>query len=268
MSFITQFITSPRFTFETDLDTLTVQDVVNGLRLQEYSFTGMSYPSLLNASGKQVLGGGALVGITYQGLNHELAFASERAPAHVGSITTADTTIEPRVIPSLDVIDITATFETDGVVAGSFVINYTDRSVADVIEVVSETQLRVNVPMNGSDNLYDLADVIHVFNIQTKRVQGGNTTAVDDLGGSIDPVHGTFGVLALIEQATSAALLDPDGLSTSITDTALLRKLLTNRAEITVNGDSTRTIDLYDDDQTTIIETLTISATGLTRTNP
>ncbi len=54
---------------------------------------------------------------------------------------------------------------------------------------------------------------------------------------------------------------------------ALIRKILLNRAETTVNAGpappaGSKSVDFYDDDQTTIIEAITISADGLSRSNP
>jgi len=46
-----------------------------------------------------------------------------------------------------------------------------------------------------------------------------------------------------------------------------VRKVLTNRAETTDIGGA-KQIDFYDDDAATIIDSITISADGLTRTNP
>ena len=54
---------------------------------------------------------------------------------------------------------------------------------------------------------------------------------------------------------------------------ALIRKILLNRALTTENLGPTppagsKTVDFYDDDHTTIIDSITISANGLERTNP
>ena len=56
-------------------------------------------------------------------------------------------------------------------------------------------------------------------------------------------------------------------------DADIIRKALLNRAETTENAGpappaGSKTVDFYDDDQTTIIESIEISADGLSRTNP
>lgn len=49
---------------------------------------------------------------------------------------------------------------------------------------------------------------------------------------------------------------------------AYVRKILTNRAVTTNLGGGAKRVDFYDDDGTTIIDSITISADGLERTNP
>lgn len=50
-------ITSPQ-------DTLTCQDLINAIREEEASATGIQYPKIANASGKESLGAGVEVGMT------------------------------------------------------------------------------------------------------------------------------------------------------------------------------------------------------------
>jgi len=47
-----------------------------------------------------------------------------------------------------------------------------------------------------------------------------------------------------------------------------VRKVLTNRSVETAIGGGAKRIDFYDDDGTTVIDSITISADGLERTNP
>lgn len=220
MSLVTQFATSPRVSFEDSAVEVTLQTVINELRLVEYSWQGMSQPPLLNAEGKADLGGGLLTGITYTGQDGQLAFASQRTPVETGTVTTPNTaTVNRSGFDSLRVIDSTATFQAALVVPGSFILNWTDQSIASVLQVVSETELIVEVPEQGSDNQYGSGDVYSVFNIVKRTVRDGNTVAVDDLAIAIDPVLGTFGTYVVIEKATSAALLAP-------ADLLLTRELL------------------------------------------
>lgn len=52
--------------------------------------------------------------------------------------------------------------------------------------------------------------------------------------------------------------------------TEIVRKALLNRAETTLDspGPGQKTVDFYDDDQTTVVDSIEISADGLSRTNP
>ena len=84
--------------------------------------------------------------------------------------------------------------------------------------------------------------------------------------GIVVPTLGAFTVLAVIELTADARFL-------SSADAELMRKVFLNRAVTTVNpGPSppagTKTIDFYDDDQVTVIDSVEISADGNVRTNP
>jgi len=60
---------------EVDGDSITIQSLVNQIRNWEDNQANLTYPSLLSASGKEDLGGGASVGITAKLENAKLKFA-------------------------------------------------------------------------------------------------------------------------------------------------------------------------------------------------
>jgi len=110
-------------------------------------------------------------------------------------------------------------------------------------------------------------EIINGFQIEfedgqyTVRLDGSNNNLFEE--GVI--VHNQVSIVP----TNSAGLIRVSDLS----DAALLRKVFLNRAETTLNAGPTppagsKTIDFYDDDQTTIIDSLLISADGDTRTNP
>lgn len=73
----------------------------------------------------------------------------------VGSATTADAVGET-------LTDTTATFQTNGVRAGDFVVNTTDNSWAVVLSVTSETVLEHTTLVDGTDNDWDITDAFIV----------------------------------------------------------------------------------------------------------
>lgn len=89
---------------------------------------------------------------------------------------------------------------------------------------------------------------------------------VGETPGIFVPTVGAFTVLATIERST-----DPRFLTSA--DLELLKKVFLNRAVTIINAGpsppaNSKTIDFYDDDALTVIESLLISADGNERTNP
>jgi hypothetical protein len=78
------FSASPRIvTVAAPSTEINLQDLYDTLRTIEASALGILYPMLLNAAGKQVLGGGALVGMTLTLRNALLAFEARTGPTWV-----------------------------------------------------------------------------------------------------------------------------------------------------------------------------------------
>ena len=76
-------------------------------------------------------------------------------------------------------IDNLATFITDGVQRGAVVINFSDQSITEVLEVLAETQLRSRVLRAGTTNQFTSGDAYKIWNIEQCEVQGGNLVAID-----------------------------------------------------------------------------------------
>lgn len=182
---------------------LIMQDLVDTARVIESSFQGSGFPKLINASGKEDLGGGVKVGITVAMQNLLLAFQGRTTPAQTGTVSTNPGS----TVLGLDVFtDASATFITNSIQRGSLVINFTDHSIAEVVSVDSETQLTTKTLVNGIGNTYDAADVYHVFNIVQVNASGGNLTAVDELQASIDPILPTAFTQVILTSSSSATL--------------------------------------------------------------
>jgi hypothetical protein len=181
------------------------QDVVDTLRLTEESFQGQSHEKLINASGKEDLGGGAAVGITYALQNNQIQFEDRETPVETGTITTDSSGL---IGGRISVIDSAATFQTNNVARGSFVVNWTDQTIVSVQDVISETELTVRPPTSGITNDYTIGDAYSVFNVERVDLSGGNATAVDDVAASIDPVVPSVGTYAIITLSTSASIVE------------------------------------------------------------
>ena len=193
------------------------QDVVDTLRKIEDTFRGMSEPKLIDASGKEDLGA-FQVGITYQLQNNQIQFEDRQTPAQTGTITTASgTPIGNRI----RVIDSLATFTTNNVVRGSFIVNWTDQSIVSVLNVIGQTELEVYVPTSGISNDYAFGDAYSVFNVDLCDLSGGNSTAVDGVAATISsvvPSVGTYVVLAQSSNATIVESVDTAALTTKVNE--------------------------------------------------
>lgn len=183
---------------------LTVQDLVDTVRISEEAFSeGLAFPKLIDASGKENLGGGVLVGITANLQNSQVAFEARRTPAETGTVTTGSGAGSNGL---QTFVDTAADFVTAGVARGSLVINFTDGSIADVYEVDNATTLTTRTLVNGTGNTYDVADSYQVFNIIQCNISGGNLVAEDDVDVAISPVVPTA-FTQIVRTASSSATL-------------------------------------------------------------
>jgi hypothetical protein len=153
----------------------TIQDIINAVRAYEDTNIGMHYPHLIDAAGKEDLGGGVLVGITATLQNAQIAFQQRGVSDSAGSVTTADST-------GLILTDTAATFITDGIIPGDTILNITDGSIATVISVDSETVIQHFKLQDGTGDDWDGSDAYKIWNKIQCEVSGGNLVAVDGLG--------------------------------------------------------------------------------------
>lgn len=196
---------SPRFAEIAAPSTeIVMQDYVDTLRGLEDDFLNMSFPFLIQASGKEDLGGGVLVAITVEEQNLQLAFEPRFAPAVTGTVTTASG--PPNINNRITFADSAADFVTAGVQPGSYLINWTDRSVTDVVRVIDANTLETRVLNNGTDNEWDLADDYSLWNITQVRTSGGNLVAVDDLDAAISAILPTWGTQVILSTSSSATI--------------------------------------------------------------
>jgi hypothetical protein len=230
------FATSPRIAEVAEAsDELIMQDYVDTVRPAEDDFQAMSYPHLIDASGKEDLGGGVLVAITASEQNMTLAFESNFVAAQIGTITTAS---DPAVRNTIRLYDTGATFITNGVQRGSFIINYTDQSVCDVWRVISETELQTRPLNNGSDNSFDVSDDYQVFNIVQKRTSGGNLVAVDENDVTIPAILPTAFTQVVQATSSSATLINATAMQEQVADIhGQVRRSIYIDTSLVANGD-------------------------------
>jgi hypothetical protein len=183
---------------------LTMQDLVDTLRVLEDDLPrGIVEPKLTDASGKQPLGGGVSVGITVSLQDAQVTFEARTTPAETGTHTGGTSTTQ--------LIDSAADFVAAGVSRGSLIVNFTDQSIVDVLEVVNPNTLLIRGSLTGGiGNNFEFGDVYKVWNEVQANVFGGNLTAVDDVGSEISPVFPSAFVQIVRTASSSATITDLD----------------------------------------------------------
>ncbi len=185
-----------------------VQDSHDTLRNIEDNPSSRLYPKLVETDGKNDLSGGTEVGLTTALQN--VQYAPQRPGSlSSGTVTTADT-------DGLVLIDSLATFQTDGVKRGYWVLNFTDQSVTEVLTVDSEIQLTCRALSDGTDNQFGLNDAYKVWEVSVFSMVGGNFTAIDELGATINPYFTTFGRTIAITASSSATLANQAALEAGL----------------------------------------------------
>jgi len=193
---------SPRV-LEVDAPTtnISVQEIVDLVRAWEDTVRGLHFPYLIDATGKDVLGGGVFVGVTATLQNAVIAFAIQGGVDSSGTVTTPDTT-------GVVLTDSAGTFITDGILAGDTVVNVTDGSITSVLSVDSETQLTTFGLESGTDNQFDSSDSYKVWNKVACEVLGGNLVAVNESGTPMTPFLPTAQTHVTRSSSSSATIAE------------------------------------------------------------
>jgi len=164
------------------------------------SLDNMDDEHLIDSAGKEQLGGGVKVGITSSLKNAQVAFQGNYTPAQTGSATSADPT-------GRFLTDTAATFQSNGVQRGAVIINWNDRSAAEVLKVISETELQHRPLQGGIQNDWDIGENYSVYNVIQKEVSGGNLVAVDT--DDVTPISAIFPTFCtqIVRTSSSSATL-------------------------------------------------------------
>jgi hypothetical protein len=181
---------------------ITVEDLVDTLRDLEDELDTIDDAAILDASGKQYLGPTERVGITVTLLNARLSFEQRSSPLVEG---TASAVGYQQDLPGIILEDTGQTFETLGVDIGDVVVNYSERFVTTVIEVIDEEHLRVYDPTPSN---FGANDVYKVYSSVECNVTGGNVVAVDVNGDPIEPIVSSAFTSVSRESSTSVAVVD------------------------------------------------------------
>jgi len=89
-------------------------------------------------------------------------------------------------------------------------VNDTDLSHADVLNVDSETQLTVGMPIGGSLNDYQIGDAIRVISVDSAAIRGGNLVAVDEVNAPILATLPSGFTQVQLEKASASTIVIPD----------------------------------------------------------
>lgn len=176
---------------------VSIQDLLDAIRAWEDANDTMSFDFLIDAAGKEDLGGGVTVGITATLQNAQVYFTPRSTPTETGTTTSTGTTT---------LTDTSATFQTSGITRGANVTNHTDGSVATVLDVLSETQLTHTALEGGANNDWTISDSYNVHNIVQCNITGGNLVAVDDVGADLDPVFASAYTQVVKTSSSSATI--------------------------------------------------------------
>ena len=175
---------------------INVQDSHDTLTNAQGTAEGMQYLDLVSTAGGESLGGGTTVGLTTTLLDVQFAFGST-GPRNSGSVTSTNSA-------GVILIDTLATFQTDNVQRGDWVINFTDESVTEIISVQSQIQVTTRGLRDGTSNTFTSGDSYKIWEVEEGELSGGNFVAVNDLNAAISPVFPTFGRFISKASASSA----------------------------------------------------------------
>jgi hypothetical protein len=193
---------------------ITVQEIVDLIRAWEDDEINMVYELLIDAAGKEPLGGDVYVGITATLQNAQLRFSSRPNEIETGTVTTGDAS-------GKTLHDTSGQFETNLVYPGCTVVNNTTTAMETVTNVVSEIELEHFSLGGGSRNDWQVGDSYSIYpNVQCK-ITGGNLVAVDENGDEISSILQSPNVQIIRSSSSSATLVDQVAIRTAIFDSVV-----------------------------------------------
>jgi len=176
-----------------------LQELIDAIRAWEDSDYGMFFPYLIDAAGKEDLGGGVSVGITATLRNAQVRFDARSAPLSTGTVTTGDALGKTLSASGAD-------FITDEVYIGCTVLNNTTNAMESILEVVTSTELRSFALKSGTRQDWQIGDTYSVYPNDQCNLSGGNLVSVDVSGGSLSPVMQSPNTQVIRVSSSSATL--------------------------------------------------------------
>jgi len=189
---------SPRIIEITTATDITVQELVDMCREWEDSAEGMNFPYLIDAAGKESLGGGVTVGITATLQNAQVMFTGRTTPLDPGTGRTCDATDPAGIQLYVDDAD----FVTLGVCKGDTVFNASTAEMAAVTDIVDANTLATFPLTGGAGEGWTVGDNYAVYHNEPCSITGGNLVAVDISG---DPMTATFSTPNIFLKTTSSS---------------------------------------------------------------
>jgi len=194
--------TSPRI-IEVDAPSteFSIQDLVDTCRDNEDELINIDNPHLVNAAGKEDLGGGVTVGITASLQDAQVSF--EARTTHIADGLADADDIYGTTLTGAAGVDFTAS----GVNRGDSVINWDDHSFATVVSAPSGENYVTHTDLeNGVNNDWGIGDDYSIFATVQCEIAGGNLTGVDTQGGSADAIFPTVFTQIVRTSSSSATL--------------------------------------------------------------
>lgn len=177
---VIDWVSTPRIIYiPLAIRTVSAQDLVDTLRAIESGLDALDDvdPLIYEATGKTALDdSGTVVGITVVLLNAQLYFIPDTTPISSGT-ATSNTSASGRAI---QLVDSTATFQTDLLQRGQTIFNATTGAMATIISVLSETTLESVFLTGGTRATWLIGDQWVSYNQQQCSIEGGNVVAIDD----------------------------------------------------------------------------------------
>ena len=164
---------------------ITIQDLVDTLRTAEAELGNMQWAKIIDAAGKDALGGGQYVGITATLLNAVLAFEARPGPSWVlcsisgGNLVAVDSlgaNIDPRLPTAFVTVDRTAS--SSATLQEQADIQYSSFGggvTVDLVNGLAGTIFPAGTPRQPSNNLVDALAIAQARGLTTLYVRGSIT---------------------------------------------------------------------------------------------